>query len=581
MLVVFLCMMLEVINLKKYLKKNIVYFIICIFLFSMAGVMSIFLAYIVQLMIDTSTMQNMKMFMRTAVLAVSFIIFNFIIYILRGYFRSKYLKNIMVQMNHDLFENIITKDIRNFNEHNSSVYVSVFNNDLKLLEKNYFDNMLTIISDLSQFVLCLVAIFSLQFSLAIIIVFINIVAIFIPFLYGNTLSKKQIISTNRFSDLNVKIKDFFNSFEIIKCFHVQDKIISEFDELETNYELSMQNFRIFEGVISGFSTLSSIGVSVITTLISLYFVIENKITIGEMMAITQLVNNVANPLGRLSNEIPLLRSTKKIEEKINNMIMQKNIDSGTLKLDKLNMISLKNVSFSYNNEVNVLHNINFNFEKGKKYAIVGNSGCGKTTLIKLILKYFDNYNGQILLDGVDIQKINTNEIYNNISIVHQNAPILNDTLRNNILYFASDHNNMIQDIILKADLQKLIDKLPKGLDTLINENGNNISGGEKQRIGIARALLRNTSFIIYDEPTSNLDNITSQEINEILINNDKCCIMITHNLNKKILEKFDFILVLENGTLKEYGHFDQLINIKKSFYNLYNSHNENLKNSSK
>ena len=330
----------------------------------------------------------------------------------------------------------------------------------------------------------------------------------------------------------------------------------------------MQNFRIFEGIISGFSTLSSIGVSIVTMLISLYFVINNKITIGEMMAIVQLVNNVANPLGRISNEIPLLRSTKEIEEKINHMLSFKNSDSGIYDLKDLNTILLKKVSFSYDGEKDILHNISFEFKKGKKYAIVGSSGSGKTTLVKLVLKYFNNYHGDILLNNVDIRKIKINEIYNNISIVHQNAPILNDTLKNNILYYGSYDDNIINDVIIKSGLQELVNKLPKGLDTLINENGNNISGGEKQRISIARVLLRDTPFIIYDEPTSNLDSITSQEIDKILLSNNKGCLMITHKLNEELLKQFDYILVLENGFLKEYGNYNELINSKKYFYKL-------------
>ena len=130
------------------------------------------------------------------------------------------------------------------------------------------------------------------------------------------LSKKQMISTQKYSQLNIKIKDFFNSFELIKCFQITHHVIHQFDYVENEYETSMQNYRYDEGIISGFSTLSSLGVSVMTTLISLYFVIINRITIGEMLAITQLANNIANPLGRLSNEIPLLKSIKPIENKI-------------------------------------------------------------------------------------------------------------------------------------------------------------------------------------------------------------------------------------------------------------------------
>lgn len=556
---------------KKYLKSGRIYFVICVVLFSMAGFMSVFLAYISQMMIDTSTMRNYNMFFKTIILAVFFIILNFCIYTLRGYFRAKYLKKVMFDINHDLFKNIMEKNISEFSKQNSSMYVSIFSNDLKILEKNYFDNILTIISDLSQFIICLFAVFSLNLLLAAIIVVINIIAIYLPLLYGGHLSDKQNISVKKFAELSTKIKDYFNSFEIIKCFQINKRVIDEFDQKEMAYEESMQDFRYYEGLISGFSTLTSLGVSIVTMLISLYFVIINRITIGEMMAITQLVNNIANPLGRLSNEIPLLKSVNSIQRNINDIMQKVNNKNADMQLKKLDKICISDLTFGYEKNKDIIHNFTFNFIKGKKYAIVGNSGSGKTTLIKLILKYYDDYNGSILFNDTELKQLDYNSVYTNITIVHQNATILNDTLKNNILYYRNYSDTDLKKVISKSGLEKFVYSLPQGLDTVINENGNNISGGEKQRIGIARALLRNTPFIVYDEPTSNLDNVVAQEIEQILLDNDQGCIMITHKLNKEFLLKFDTILVLENGYLVEYGTFNYLINNKKYFYKLFYS----------
>ena len=137
--------------------------------------------------------------------------------------------------------------------------------------------------------------------------------------------------------------------------------------------------------------------------------------------------------------------------------------------------------------------------------------------------------------------------------------------------FFIESDTDLKKVISKSGLEKFVYSLPQGLDTVINENGNNISGGEKQRIGIAIALLRNTPFIVYDEPTSNLDNAVAQEIEQKLLDNDQGCIMNTHKLNKDFMLKFDTILVLENGYLVEYGTFNYLINNKKYFYELFYS----------
>lgn len=148
---------------KKYLKRNKFYFMICVLLFSTAGIMSVFLASIVQKMVDTSVDKNIIQFYHVMILAVLFIIINFFIYVLRGFFRAKYLKNVMFSLNHDLFKGIFFKTVKEFNQENSSAYLSIFNNDLKIIERNYFDNLLTISADLSQFIICLVAVFHFNF----------------------------------------------------------------------------------------------------------------------------------------------------------------------------------------------------------------------------------------------------------------------------------------------------------------------------------------------------------------------------------------------------------------------------------
>ena len=162
---------------------------------------------------------------------------------------------------------------------------------------------------------------------------------------------------------------------------------------------------------------------------------------------------------------------------------------------------------------------------------------------------------------MDINTINIEDIYQHISIVHQNAPILNDTLKNNITYFKDYSDKQINEVIEKAGLKDFVSALPNGLNTVINENGNNISGGEKQRISIARALLKDADLLIYDEPTSNLDHTTAKEIERILLNENKTCFMITHKLDEELLSKFDEILILKDGSLKEIGSYQQLINV--------------------
>ena len=223
------------------------------------------------------------------------------------------------------------------------------------------------------------------------------------------------------------------------------------------------------------------------------------------------------------------------------------------------MIDLIDVSKSYGPGLPAVNHANLHVDKGEFVFIVGNSGSGKSTIIKLLLNNYEVSKGTLYINDIDINTINIENIYQHISIVHQNAPILNDTLKNNITYFKEYSDNQIIEVIEKAGLKDFVNALPDGLNTVINENGNNISGGEKQRISIARALLKDADLLIYDEPTSNLDHTTAKEIESILLNIDKTCFMITHKLDKELLSKFDEILVLKDGSLKEAGSYQQLV----------------------
>ena len=223
------------------------------------------------------------------------------------------------------------------------------------------------------------------------------------------------------------------------------------------------------------------------------------------------------------------------------------------------MIDLIDVSKSYGPGLPAVNHANLHVDKGEFVFIVGNSGSGKSTIIKLLLNNYEVSKGTLYINDIDINTINIENIYQHISIVHQNAPILNDTLKNNITYFKEYSDNQITEVIEKAGLKDFVNALPEDLNTVINENGNNISGGEKQRISIARALLKDADLLIYDEPTSNLDHTTAKEIESILLNIDKTCFMITHKLDKELLSKFDEILVLKDGSLKEAGSYQQLV----------------------
>ena len=232
-------------------------------------------------------------------------------------------------------------------------------------------------------------------------------------------------------------------------------------------------------------------------------------------------------------------------------------------------VELKNVNFAYSEDgENVLNNISLNVEKGQTIALVGRSGSGKSTVVNLLNRFYDSYSGQITIDGYDIKKIKLKDLRSSISFVSQDPTLFNDTVRNNIAYGNKDvSENAIYQAAREANAYEFIMNLPEGFDTNIGDNGMLLSGGEKQRIAIARALLKKSSILIFDEATSALDNESEKEIQNAIekASKNKTTFIIAHRLST--VEKADKICVLEEGVITQIGTHDELIK-EEGLYNL-------------
>ena len=262
---------------------------------------------------------------------------------------------------------------------------------------------------------------------------------------------------------------------------------------------------------------------------------------------------------------------KEVNSKLLSIINESKEKKDTVKLENFKKeIELKDITFAYNEDRNALDGLSVRFEKDKKYAIVGRSGSGKTTLLKLLLGYYDDFYGEISFDGHNYDKLDKNSINNQMSIIHQNVYMFDKTLKENIILGKDFRGKVLEKALEDSGVSEFLTALPKGVDSEMGENGNNLSGGQKQRVAIARSLIQNTPILLLDEGTSALDSKTAFEIEDTLLNiEDLTVITVTHKLIDSILKRYDEIIVMDNGNVVEKGSFDELINNKGEFYNLY------------
>ena len=565
-------------KLWKYLFKYKLLFFTRVLTISLAALSVICFDFMMGFIVDIFSNGETEKFVPIILASIFLIILLFVTEYIDGYVMSSYIKNTVNYLRCDIFTKILNKDMKDFSLDNSGKYISILYNDIKIIEDSLLNNIFLVISSFISFIISLLFLFSISPSIVIFIVIFGILGFVIP----SALSKKLIIEKNNYShnleEITSVTKDLFSGFEVIKGFNIGSKINTIFKNSSNTVESTKKKCSILESIIKGFSLSFSVTVYLGVLILGGYLMYKGEISVGTAIIIIQLSTHIVGPVKTSISLINQIKSVSLIADKIDEILYDSCEDIEEVSLPKFeNSIEIKNLDFSYTNDRKALNNINLTFEKNKKYAIVGESGCGKSTLIKLLMRYYKDYNGDILIDNKDIHKIFSNDLYKNMSMIQQNVFMFDDSIKENIKLFANYSDEEVLSICDRSGLSNLISRLPDGINSLVGENGNRLSGGEKQRIAIARSLINNTKILILDESTSALDNETAYNLESSLLSiDDLTLIVVTHKLIKNILLNYDEIIVMKDGMVIEKGSFDYLISLKGYFYSLYYLQNEDI-----
>ena len=556
---------------KKYLFKSKGLLFLNLIFAIIYSAISVYFAFILGKIVDVSVSGNLLEFKNILISGIILIIITTIFMYLIRIFAGLYIKSTMSHLKGDVFNSILSKDISSFNSQNTANYISALNNDTNLVEQDYFVNILTSFQYLSLFILGTYSIFKLNVYIAIATFVIGFIPLFIPVFFQKEIGKRKEDYSNSLSSFTTKIKDIFSGFEVIKSFDIEEKTKDDFNISNNAVENKKYASTKIEAMVNSLSQFFGGMIFFVPLGLGTYLVLKGEFTTGGMLTAVQLMNYIVSPILSFSAIISKIKGIKPINEKLEAIIEESNgKDTGMIKDSFDKSIEINNLSFSYNEEREILKGVDLSINKGEKVAIVGRSGSGKSTLLKLLLRYYDDYNGEVLIDEVNSKDIKLSSIYDMMSIIQQNVFMFDDSIESNIALYGDYSDEKIDKAILNSGLKSLIDSLPNGKNSSVGENGSNLSGGEKQRVSIARALIKNTPIILLDEATASLDAETSYEIENSLLNIDGLTsLVVTHKLNPELLKKYDKIIVLESGEVVEIGNFEELIEKKEFFYSLY------------
>lgn len=364
------------------------------------------------------------------------------------------------------------------------------------------------------------------------------------------------------------------NYETVKYFSNEDYEAKRYDNSLERWESAKRKDRLsLLGLNSGQALIIAIAM-VLLMWLAAERVRDETMTIGDFVLVNAFMVQLFMPLNFLGF---VYREIKGWSANIENMFallavepkLDLNTNASDLELTR-GVVSFDGVSFSYNKNRPILREINFSMMPGQQTAIVGASGVGKSTLIKLLFRFYDPDSGRILIDNQDIKKVNIDSLRRVVGIVPQDAVLFNDTILENIRYGCPDASEKdVSQAIDLAHLKDFIASLPEGLGTIVGERGLKLSGGEKQRVTIARTILKNPTIIIFDEATSSLDSKSESMISAALrdISKNRTCIVIAHRLSTIV--NADKILVLKDGFVSENGTHSQLLALKGHYHELW------------
>lgn len=555
----------------QFYKKNHTTFLIALLSTLLIAVLNLWIAWVMQQMIDSVSGVPGSFELPVLAWFVGGVVVSIILLKVLSYFsKPRFMEKAMKQYKDYAFHNLTKKSISSFSVENTANYISAFSNDATTIENGYLEMQFNILANGIKLIGALVMMVAYSPVMTVVACLFFVLPIGASYITGNRIEKAERTISENNSALVATLKDSLSGFSVIKSFKAENAISGLFTKSNATVEQAKCNKRKLVTVISGLAGVAGVTAQLGTFLVGAFLALTGwGITPGILMIFIDLTANVINPIRELPEQLASRKAAIALIDKLADSLEDNVREEGSHIPKQLKHgIDVKNVSFGYEAGCDILHNLNTTFDVGKKYAIVGASGSGKSTFLNLLMAGYGNYSGEICYDEYEVKGINSESLYDIVTMIQQNVFVFNASIRDNITMFHEFPKEEVDRAIELSGLSKLISD--RGEEYLCGENGIGLSGGEKQRISIARSLLKKSQVLLVDEATAALDVETAYQVSSAILGLDGIMsIVVTHSLDEGILKQYDGIIALKNGSIVETGTFDDLIAEKGYFYSLF------------
>lgn len=555
----------------QFFYKNIPIFCLAVFAALAAGSLNLILSWIIQQLMDTAAGASGALSFRTLLLiSAGFVLLCAGLSLLNYASQPRFLERAMRQYKDFAFKKLIGKSISSFRDESAAGYLSALTNDAASIETNYLAQMLAMITKAVTFIGALLLMCRYSLLMTAIAAGLTVLPLIASLLTGNRLQAVESRVSERNGEFTAALSDCLAGFTVVKNFRAEREIFRLF--AQSNKALEHEKFtgrriKTLVGMIGAVTGIfAQLGVFIAGVYLSMK---DGSMTPGAVVLFVNLMNFIISPIAELPGLLACRKAALGLVDKLAAALERSSSREGSETLNRLEHgIRLENVSFAYEPGKTVLHGINAEFEAGRAYALVGGSGSGKSTLLNLLMAAETNYSGHILADGIELSDISTESLYGTMAAIQQNVFVFNASIKDNVSMFRDFPKTEMDEAIARAHLGALIRE--RGEDYLCGENGSGLSGGEKQRISIARSLLKKSSVLLADEVTAALDAQTAHRVSsDILDLQGITRIVVTHTLEESLLRRYDKIFVLRGGRIEEAGSFANLMANKGYFYALF------------